>query len=202
MPYMNQPQDLFRIFSDMDSRLRKLETAVRFTAPNVATVPAYPRIGDIVYNNTSDYMEYWNGSEWVVFGDDNLGVPVISWNSTWAATGLTFTGNPAVGHYSRVGKMITYTINVTCINVTNFGTGTYTLTLPTGLNPGYHQQHIGGMHKGSTHYTLLADIEPGTNVVTLYHPTSNGAQDPFTYNKPTTLTTASYFYISGTYFLA
>ena len=35
MPYMNQPIDLNRIYTDLDSRLRKLETAVRFTAPNV-----------------------------------------------------------------------------------------------------------------------------------------------------------------------
>lgn len=203
MPYMNQPQDLHRIFSDLDSRLRKLETATRFTAPDVSVVPTYPRIGDIVYNNTADYMEYWNGTEWVVFGDNNLGVPVVTWNSTWGgATGLAYTGNPAIGHYSRVGQMIFYSINVSCTNVTNFGTGQYTLTLPSGLNPGYGFQHIGGLHKNTSHYTLLADLEAGSNSIVLYHPTSNGGQDIFSYNKPTTLTTASTFYVSGTYFLA
>lgn len=202
MPYMNQPQDLNRIYTDLDSRLRKLETAVRFTAPDVSVVPTYPRTGDIVYNNTADYMEYWNGTEWVVFGDNNLGVPVVSWNSTWSGTGLAYTGNPAVGHYSRVGKMITYTINVSCTNVTNFGTGQYSLTLPSGLNPGYDFQHIGGLHKASSHYTLLADLEATSNTITMYHPAANGTQDIFSYNKPTVLTTSSYFYISGTYFLA
>ena len=97
--------------------------------------------------------------------------------------------------------MIFYTIRVNCTTVTAFGTGQYSLTLPTGLNPSYDFQHVGGLHKGSNHYTLLADLEAGTNVVTLYHPTSNGAQDVFNYNKPTVLTTASYFYISGTYFI-
>lgn len=201
MAYLNQPQDLHRIYTDLDSRLRKLETAVRFTAPDVSVVPTYPRTGDIVYNNTADYMEYWNGTEWVVFGDNNLGVPVVTWTPTWAGTGLAFTGTPAQGYYSRVGKMITYHVQVNCSTVTNFGTGQYTITLPTGLAPGYDFQHIGGLHKNTSHYTLLADLEASTTTVSLYHPTANGAQDVFNYNKPTTLTTASTWYFSGTYFL-
>lgn len=202
MAYMNQPQDLNRIYTDLDSRLRKLETAVRFTAPDVATVPTYPRVGDIVYNNTNNYIEYWNGSAWVIFGDNNLGTPVNTWTPTWSGTGLTYTGTPAVGKYLRLGKSIFYTINVACTNVTNFGTGQYTITLPTGLAPGYDFQHIGGLHKASSHYTLLADLETATTTVTLYHPAANGTQDIFSYNKPTTLTTGSTWYVSGTYFLA
>lgn len=201
MAYMNQPQDLHRIYTDLDSRLRKLETAVRFTAPDVSVVPTYPRVGDIVYNNTADYMEYWNGTEWVVFGDNNLGVPVVTWTPTWAGTGLTFTGTPAVGRYSRVGKMITYNIQVNCATVTNFGTGQYTITLPTGLPSGYSFQHIGGLHKNTSHFTLLADLGAGSTTVDLYHPAANGSQDLFSYNKPTVLTTACTWYFSGTYFL-
>ena len=205
MAYMNQPIDLNRIYTDLDARLRKLETAVRFTAPNVdfgTNTPPYPRVGDQYYDTSGDVMTYWNGTDWIVIGDNNLGTPVETWTPTWAGTGLTFTGTPASGRYQRVGKMIFYTIRVNCTTVTAFGTGQYSVTLPIGLNPGYDFQHVGGLHKGSNHYTLLANLEAGTNVVTLYHPTSNGAQDVFNYNKPTVLTTASYFYISGTYFIA
>jgi hypothetical protein len=202
MAYMNQPQDLHRIYTDLDSRLRKLETAVRFTAPDVATVPTYPRIGDIVYDNTTDQMKYWNGSVWIVFADNSLGVPVITYTPTWAGTGLAFTGTPAVGRYSRVGKMITYNIQVNCATVTNFGTGQYTMTLPTGLPSGYSFQHLGGLHKASSHFTLLADLGAGSTTITMYHPAANGSQDTFDHNKPTTLTTACTWYFSGTYFLA
>ena len=57
MPYMNQPQDLNRIFTDIDSRLRKLETAVRFTAPNVdfsTNTPTNPRPGDTNWRKITD----------------------------------------------------------------------------------------------------------------------------------------------------
>jgi hypothetical protein len=202
MAYINQPPDLRVIFSDLDQRLRKLELATRFTAPDVSSVPTYPRIADIIYDNTTDQMKYWDGTQWVVFADNNLGVPVVTYTPTWSGTGLAFTGTPAVGRYSRVGKMITYNIQVNCATVTNFGTGQYSITLPTGFNSGYSFQHLGGLHKNTDHYTLLADLGANSNNITLYHPTANGSQDIFSYNKPTVLTTTVTWYLSGTYFLA
>jgi hypothetical protein len=54
MPYLNQPLDLYRMFSDINTRLNKLETATRFTFPNVTTDPTYPRIGDAWLNITTN----------------------------------------------------------------------------------------------------------------------------------------------------
>ena len=67
MGYNNQPADLKTIFADLDSRLRKLETAVRFTAPPVdfsTNMPANPRQGDIFYDTDSERLVYWNGTAW------------------------------------------------------------------------------------------------------------------------------------------
>ena len=204
MGYINQPFDL-RIFAqDIYARLNKLETATRFTAPDVSTEPTYPRVGDIIFNNTSDQMEYWNGSEWVVFADDYLGVPKVAFTSTWTGTGLTYTGTPATGFYSRVGKMIFFTIQVNCTNVTNFGTGNYSLTLPSGLSPSIHNLVNGGLHHTASgdHYLLYLDVVPGTSTAELYYPQSNGTMADMDYNSPHTLQTADYFYFSGMYFLS
>lgn len=197
MGYVNQPPDLFAIFKELNQRLLKLETAQRFTAPDVATEPSYPRTGDIIYNNTGDYLEYWDGTQWNILSSSSA---YTSYTPTWSGTSLAFTGTPATGHYQKFGKMVMYQIFVNCSTVTNFGTGQYSLTLPSGLPPAYDYQHLGGLHKGTSHYTLLADLNATSTTVVLYHPTSNGGQDIFSYNKPTTLTTASYFYVSGTYF--
>jgi hypothetical protein len=204
MAYINQPPELRGLFSDLDQRLRKLELAQRFTAPDVTTEPTYPRTADIIYENTDDQMKYWNGTEWVVFADNNLGVPVITYTPTWSGTGLAFTGTPAVGQYSRVGKMITFYILVTLTNVTNFGTGNYSLTLPTGLPSQMHAVVNGGLHDTSTnnHLNLLGDLAPASLNIELYYPTSNGVNNRFDHNSPLTLVTADYFYISGTYFIA
>lgn len=67
MPYMNQPDDLHRIINDLDKRLRKLETAVRFTAPNVdfsTSTPTNPRWGDIFLDTDSNKLVWWNGTNW------------------------------------------------------------------------------------------------------------------------------------------
>ena len=54
MGYINQPADLRIMFSDIDSRLRKLETAVRFTFPAVTSDPTNYRIGDAWLNTTTN----------------------------------------------------------------------------------------------------------------------------------------------------
>jgi hypothetical protein len=54
MAYINQPIDLHRMFTDIYTRLNKLETATRFTFPNVTVDPTYPRIGDAWLNITTN----------------------------------------------------------------------------------------------------------------------------------------------------
>lgn len=54
MAYINQPPDLRAIFAALDNRLRLLETAVRFTFPNVTSDPSNPRIGDAWLNTTTN----------------------------------------------------------------------------------------------------------------------------------------------------
>jgi hypothetical protein len=204
MGYINQQPDLQKYFAGIDTRLRLLETAARFTAPNVTTEPTYPRVADIIYDNTTDQMKYWNGTEWVVFADDYLGVPKIAFTSTWSGTGLTFTGTPATGHYSRVGKMIFFQIRVNCATVTNFGTGNYSLTLPAGLTPNMNSLVTGGLHHiaSNEHYLIYMDISTGSTNTELYYPQSNGTMARMDHNSPHTLQVADFFYFNGMYFLA
>jgi len=68
MPYINQPPDLFMMFQDLNDRLRKLETAVRFTAPNVnflTDTPTNPRVGDIFYDTNASVLKVWNGTNYL-----------------------------------------------------------------------------------------------------------------------------------------
>lgn len=67
MAYINQPPDLRIIFQDLDTRLRKLELAQRFTAPNVdfsTNTPTNPRTGDIFFDTNSGKLVFWNGTNW------------------------------------------------------------------------------------------------------------------------------------------
>jgi hypothetical protein len=70
MAYINQPIDLQRMFADINNRLNKLETATRFTFPNVTSDPTYPRIGDAWLNITTNQAK---------IVDKNGTVRVINW---------------------------------------------------------------------------------------------------------------------------
>jgi hypothetical protein len=70
MAYINQPIDLHRLFNDIYNRLNKLETATRFTFPNVTVDPTYPRIGDAWLNITTNQAK---------IVDSTGAVRVINW---------------------------------------------------------------------------------------------------------------------------
>ena len=62
MGYINQPFDLRAYFDDLQSRIRKLETAQRFTVPIVTTDPTNPRNGDLWYNSTTSQLKFRNSA--------------------------------------------------------------------------------------------------------------------------------------------
>jgi hypothetical protein len=62
MGYINQPFQLKPYFDDMLARIRKLETAQRFTVPIVTTDPTQPRNGDMWFNSTSSTLKFVNSA--------------------------------------------------------------------------------------------------------------------------------------------
>jgi len=67
MAYINQPPDLRVMFQEIYNRLNKLETAQRFTAPNVnisTNAPTNPRTGDIFFDTNTNKLVFWNGTNW------------------------------------------------------------------------------------------------------------------------------------------
>jgi hypothetical protein len=70
MAYINQVPELRVLFGSLDSRLRKLETATRFTFPNVTSDPTNPRIGDAWLNITTNQAK---------IVDKNGTVRILTW---------------------------------------------------------------------------------------------------------------------------
>lgn len=126
---------------------------------------------------------------------------VTSYNPVWSGTGLAFTGTPAVGSYVKVGSVVTVQIDVEFDNVSNFGTGQYSLTLP--FNSRYHTDVYGGsVHKvgaETDHYSLKAHLSPNSSTMTIWSLKSSAQDEPFDNNSPVVLTTADKFHMSFTY---
>lgn len=208
MAYINQPPELRGLFSDLDQRLRKLELAQRFTAPNVdfaTSTPTNPRVGDIFYDTDADLLKYWNGSTWVEIADDNLSTTINNYPVTIQTVNnnMVFTGTPCDIEIQRIGKMITANATIQFTNVTNFGTGQIYINMPVGLPNRSHDLAAGGyLVDGGTTYSIFGTLTATGNKMYLWHPTSNGGSDTMTYNKPAVLDTNSVVNITGVALLA
>jgi hypothetical protein len=209
MAYINQPPDLFMMFQDLNDRLRKLETAVRFTAPNVdfsTNTPTNPRIGDQFYDTDAELIKYWNGTSFIELADNNLGTSIIITNNGTLKTvnnNIVFTGQPLLIESQRIGKMITAYAEITGTTVSNWGTGQIYFELPVGFPVFAHDVVASGsILDGGTLYTIFGKITQGDNKMYLFHPTSNGGSDTVTHNKPTVLDTGSTIVINGVAIIA
>ena len=208
MAYINQPQDLRILFSDLDNRLRKLETAVRFTAPNVdfnTSTPSEPRIGDIFFDTDAELLKYWNGTAWVEIADNLYSTSIITLTTTMQSVNnnMVYTGNPVTIEVQRIGKMITANAIINFTNVTNFGTGQIYFDIPVGIPNRAHDLSAGGfLLDGGTTYTIFGTLGATANKMYLWHPTSNGGSDAMDYNSPAVLDTTSVVNITGVALLA
>lgn len=208
MPYINQPPDLFALFQGVYDRLRKLETATRFTAPNVdfaTSTPTNPRIGDQFYDTDAELMKYWNGTQWVELADNLYGTTVIALPTTMqsANVNMVYTGNPVLIEVQRIGKMITANALISFTNVTNFGTGQYYFDIPAGIPDRAHDLVASGfVEDNGTIYTCFGKLAATDNKMYLYVPTSNGGSDALDYNTPAVLDTTSVINITGVALLA
>lgn len=208
MAYINQPFDLRMIMSDIDQRLRKLETAQRLTAPNVdfdTSTPTNPRVGDMYYDTYATLLKYWNGTAWIEIADNNLSPTIITTNPVLKTTNnnITYTGTPVTVEGERVGKMLTAYAEILGTTVTSWGTGQIYFTLPAGF-PTFEHDVIapGYISDGGNTYTIFGILAQGSSDMYLWSPTSNGGSDIVDHNSPTVLDATSKLILNGVAIIA
>jgi hypothetical protein len=137
------------------------------------------------------------------FGDvGGLTTEIKSYSPVWSGTGLAFTGTPATGAYIKIGNLIQVQITVDFDNVSNFGTGQYSLTLPFPSK--YHTDVYGGsvhdtVNQGVDHYSLKGHLSDNSSTFTIWNIKSSAADEAFDHNSPINLTTADLFHMSFSY---
>jgi hypothetical protein len=137
------------------------------------------------------------------FGDvGGLTTEIVTYSPTWSGTGLAFTDTPATGSYIKMGNFITVQMDVVFTNVTNFGTGQYSITVPFVSK--YHTDVYGGsVHKitnqGIDHYSIKGHLVNGSTTLTLWIIGSSAQDQPLNNNTPVNLDTDDKFHMSFTY---
>jgi hypothetical protein len=136
-------------------------------------------------------------------GDLDTGTTTINtYTPVWSGTGLTFTGTPAAGYYIKMGNLVTVQIDVDCTNVTNFGTGQYSITIPVASR--YHTDVYGGsvhdvVNQGVDHFSIKGHLTDSSTSMTIWSIGSSAKDEPFDHNSPFNLTTADKFHMLFTY---
>ena len=127
---------------------------------------------------------------------------INSYNPVWSGTGLAYTNTPTTGSYIKIGNLVTVQIDVLFTNVSNFGTGAYSLTLPFASK--YHTDVYGGsIHKitnqGIDHYSLKGHLAPTSSTFTLWAIGSSASDQNFNNNTPVNIDTDDKFHMSFSY---
>lgn len=119
---------------------------------------------------------------------------------TWSGDGLVYTGAPAFGSYIKNGTMVFVQISVDMTNVTNFGSGQYSITLP--FTSRWHTDVYGGsIHdtSGNDHYSIKGHLNSNSDVATLWYVSGSSKDEPFIHNAPINLTASDLFHMSFVY---
>jgi len=150
-----------------------------------------------------------------------LNPTAVRWSPTFQATGLTFTGSNSTyptynSYYIKVGQLVTFNIKIQMTTVTNFGTGQFKVDLPFApiasaanhfsawawVDPSQPADELNG------HVQMVADHLPGSQTLDLHWLKETTAspkpliESLLSQGNPTTFTTASIFYVNGTYIAA
>ena len=136
------------------------------------------------------------------FGDaDGLTTEIKSYTPVWSGTGLVHTAS-ILGNYVKIGNLVTVQIDVPFTNVSDFGSGQYSLTLP--LPSKYHTDVFGGsIHKitnqGVDHYSIKGHLADGSSTFTIWAIGSNAADQPFDHDSPVNIDNDDKFHMSFSY---
>jgi len=145
----------------------------------------------------------------------------VRWSPTFQATGLTFTGTNSTyptynSYYVKIGQLVTFNIKIQMTTVTNFGTGQFKVDLPfipiasaanhfsawAWVDPSQPADELNG------HVQMVADHISGSQTLDLHWLKETTAspkpliESLLTQGTPVTFTTASIFYVNGTYISA
>ena len=120
------------------------------------------------------------------------------YNPTFAGTApFAQTASGANGSYIKAGNLVSFNISVLMTNVTNFGSGNFTVTLPVAPDGGVYT-FTGYLYDGSGE-NVIYGLCLGSSTITLYFGGVSGALTALSPTAPRTLDTLSEIYLSGTY---
>lgn len=175
------------------------------TAPGLVTVQTY--VGLQVNSHPSGGI-YVNGTDQdhkvVTFADLSSATAFpspVNWTPVVSGDAFTQASNPATGTYLKYGTMVVVNLFVPFTNVTNFGTGQYSVSLPFPAKQ-HADVFAGSIHNvgpSVDHYSLKGHLSTGSQLMTLWYISGSSKDEPFRSNAPINLNTTDLFHMHFIY---
>lgn len=128
----------------------------------------------------------------------------VSWIPVVSGEGFTQTSNLATGTYLNYGPMVVVNLYVPFTNVTDFGTGQYSVTLPFPAK-NHTDVFAGSIHNtgaNTDHYSLKGHLSANSQSMTLWYISGSSKDEPFKHNAPITVNTTDLFHMHFIYEIA
>lgn len=159
--------------------------------------------GDIGLTGASAYQlavtNGFTGSEEEWLASLNASQTSGTYTPVLSGTGLTVTNNQATGHYTVINNIVFFRVKVPLTYVSNFGTGSYNLTLPFAPAEEFIvRDGVINDASAAVKYTLSLHGTASSTVASLKYTAGSQFYD-VDYNSPFVLATADSFVISGKY---
>jgi hypothetical protein len=111
-----------------------------------------------------------------------------------------FVGSPAFGTHTKYGQNVTVDIKISLTNVSNFGTGQYSVTLPFLPLSSSNFVFNGILQTSSSIHKIVGyNTAGGSATLNLYYLGTNGIGTNLTGTAPVTLTSADVITLNGSY---
>lgn len=113
-----------------------------------------------------------------------------SYTPTWGATSAPAIGNGSItGAYAQIQKTVHFRLGVTFGTTTTFGSGNYTLTIPTTAASGLSFWSFLGYALQTSTYQLTLDVNGGSSTAALnYQSSTAGVKTRVSPTAPVTWT--------------
>lgn len=128
---------------------------------------------------------------------------ISAWTPIFAGEGLVQSSNLATGTYVEMGKLVHVTITIPFSNISSFGSGQYSVSLP------FPSARHGDVFAGSLHdtdslkfYSLKGHHEANSEEMSLWILGASSFDEPFSQTIPTLLDNTDLIHLSFIYEIA
>lgn len=126
-----------------------------------------------------------------------------AWTPVLSATDFQQSANPATGTYVEMGKLVFVTMEIPFSNVTNFGGGQYSVTLPFPAAR-HSDVYCGSVHDTSEmkYYSVKGHHEANESSMTLWTLSASAFDEELSSSVPVTLDGTDLIHLSFMYEIA